>query len=382
MSLIDRQAIGDASGAGPLSGCRKKGVGLRYQSVTEDLRRQLGEGSWEAGIKLPTLRQLAEQFKVSTNTVRNAIRVLEQEGHLYHVPAVGTFVRPVFPPVRAATDQPTVALLTTDVSSPFEMDIARGVEQACQERAWRLQFYDDRSDVRLEMGNLARLRDSGARGAIVLPTAQEQTIESLFKLKLEGFPLVLVDRSIFGLKVDLVTSDHAKGAYLATEHLIQQGHRRVLMVTVRPMLSSVEARIRGYERALTDHGIGPLPQWKVWYPQGLTANGIEEDQRWAPAYKAVLPVLKTIELPVGVFALHSYSGWGVIEACRELGLHIPDQVSIVCFDTSEITRALSPPMTTIGQHTLELGRRAVELLERRLQSPRSNHSTLSWKWIC
>ena len=73
------------------------------------------------------------------------------------------------------------------------------------------------------------------------------------------------------------------------------------------------------------------------------------------------------EPPLAVFAHCDYSAWGVFEACRELGLRIPEDVSIVCFDNSAITSAMTPPMTSVAQRTVEVGPKALELLEHRLQ---------------
>ena len=71
---------------------------------------------------------------------------------------------------------------------------------------------------------------------------------------------------------------------------------------------------------------------------------------------------------MAIFALNDYVGWGVYQACRELNLRIPEDVSVIAFDDSELTRALTPPMTVVAQRPGELGLKAMELLERRLQA--------------
>lgn len=345
----------------------------RYQVVSEALRTYLKDGSWSPGAKIPTLRELAGRLCVSTSTVRNAIRVLEREGKLYHLPAVGTFVRPVHTG-QVATEQIMVALVATDLGSPFSVEVTRGVEQACQARRWRLQIYDSRLDAHLELDNLHRLRDSGCRGAILFPSCQDDTIETIFKLKLDGFPLVLVDRGLRGLKVDTVESDHENGAYLAVSHLVRAGHRRIFMhAGSSPPPSSVEARIRGYERALLENGIKPPPEWFIWSAP-VTSQDLAEGRRgrWLRAYEAACQTLKSVELPTAVFAENVYPALGTLRACQEMGLRIPADMSIVCFDDAEISEAMLPPMTYVAQRSLELGCKAIELLEQRLQTPEGN----------
>ena len=342
----------------------------RYQAVTEALRRRMTEGSLAAGVKLPTLRELAEQFSVSTNTIRQAIRVLEREGCLYHVPDVGAFVHPSYP--SKAGTRVTIALATINIGGAFEMGIARGIEQACQERGWELLVYDARLSAELEASNLTRLGESGTRGAIIAPLSDHANSEALFKLKLSGYAIVLVDRGVPGLKVDLVESDHEKAAYLATEHLLRHGHRQVLMITWPPLATSIAARIRGFEQALITYGQEPSRNRLVWIDPQASTRGVQQGKNWLEGYEAAMPVLRVTQPPIAFFALNDYVGWGVFEACRELGLRVPEDVSIVCVDDSDITRAMSPPMTVVAQRPAEIGRKAVELLERRLQAPNAS----------
>ncbi len=342
----------------------------RYHAVTDALRRRMTEGSLAAGVKLPTLRELAEQFNVSTNTIRHAIRVLEREGCLYHVPDVGAFVHPAYPGKTGT--RVAIALATINIGGAFEMGIARGIEQACQDRGWDLSIYDARLSAELEASNLSRLGDSGTRGAIIAPLSDHANLEALFKLKLAGYPMVLVDRGVPGLNVDLVESDHEKAAYLATEHLLSRGHGQVFMVTWPPLSTAIVARMRGYEQALIAHGQEPSRSQLTWIDPEVSTRGVREGKTWLEGYEAAMPVLQTTRPPMAFFALNDYVGWGIFEACRELGLRVPEDVSIVCVDDSDITRAMSPPMTVVAQRPAEIGRRAIELLERRLQAPNAD----------
>jgi GntR family transcriptional regulator of arabinose operon len=343
----------------------RKGKPPRYRDVMKALQQQLSDGTLSAGVKLPALHELARQFQVSANTVRNAIRVLEEDGCLYHVPGIGAFVHPSNGD-RSATAV-TVALATIDIGGAFEMGIAQGVEQACQERGWALQVYDARADAQLESRNLSRLTETATRGAIIVPISNTVNLEMLVRLKLAGYPMVLVDRGVPGLNVDLVESDHEKGAFVATQYLLQHGHRRVLMVTDPPSVTSVAQRINGFERALLEYGLERRRGSTILVSPEAAVRGVKERRRYLGPYEAVLPVLKSVERPVAIFAHNDYSAWGVFEACRELGLCVPQDVSIICFDDTDITRATSPRITTIAQRPWDLGRTAVELLERRLQ---------------
>ncbi len=339
----------------------------RYQAVTEGLRQRIADGRLTPGMKLPALRDLADEFKVSTNTIRQAIRVLEREGRVYQVRDVGAFVTPAV--ASAGAGRVRVALATIDIGGRFELGIARGVEQACQERGWELMLFDARADARIEFSNLARLGDSGTRGAIIMPISDHANLEALVKLKLSGYQMVLVDRAVPGLKVDVVESDHEKAAYQATEYLLKRGHRRVFMVTWQPIATSIAARIRGFEQALMSAGIEPLRSHMLYIDPQMSVRGVEEGKRWLEGYEAVMPMLRNASFPLALFALNDYVAWGIYQACRELGLRIPEDVSVICIDDTEIARAVSPSLTVIAQRPVEIGAKAVELLERRLANP-------------
>jgi len=336
-----------------------------YRAITDTLRQQLADGNLAAGTRMPTLRELAKQFSVSTITVRQALRALEQEGRLHCIPGVGTFVRPNLPQM-AATQQITVAFVTIEIEGSLPSEIAHSIEQECQQRGWGMQFFNAQGNPHLEARNLSRITKSGANTAIILPVCDSENLEEMVKLKLADFPLVILDRAIPGLKVDVVASDHEKGGYLATEYLIKRGHKQIILVSEPAMSTSIAARIQGYERALVDNGLEPRREQKIWIDTNVHHRGCCEKKKWLGGYEAALNALKNFKPPMAIFAHNSYSGWGAFKACNELGSKVPQDVSIICFDDDEFIKALTPPMTAIAQRTYDIGRLAVEALEHRI----------------
>lgn len=338
--------------------------GFLHRSVAAHLRERILSGVLAAGAKLPTLREIAEEFDVSTMAVRQAIRLLDREGLIRHIAGVGAFVRSH--PPAGKPEHRMLAFVAMDLSAAFDMAVARGVERACQKRGWSVQILDAHLDVELETRNMLRLPESGAQGAVVLPPWHPANVDALFRIHQAGFPLVLVDRTLAGLTADLVESDHEKGGHAAAGHLIARGHRRILMVSHEPNVSSIVGRIHGYERALREAGIRPDPGWMVWIDAATHHRGFAENRRWLGACTAIEPVLAALEPPVGVVAIDAYAAWGVYEACRRLELRVPEDVSVIGFDDSELAHAIRPPMTIVAQRTDDIGRAAVDLLERRV----------------
>ena len=338
-----------------------------HQRVTEALRSRLLSGLFSRGAKLPSLSAIASEFDVSAMTVRRAIATLEEEGHIHRLPNVGVFVRP--DPPRRSTDSATLAFVATGLGSPFQMAIASSTQRACQRHGGAVQILDGHLDAELEMHHINRLPTSGVAGAIILPPFRDpKAIQSLQGLHSQGFPMVVVDMTLPGVHADLVTSDHEAGAYQATTYFLERGHSSVLFLTLPPYASSVLSRIQGYERGLRRLGREPLEEWRVWINLAEHIAGFEQGRKWWGAYRAVLPVLQRRQGPLAVLAIDAYAGWGVYEACRELGLSIPDDVSVIAFDETEIAHAMRPPMTVVGQRCDEIGCSAVELLRQRLET--------------
>lgn len=144
--------------------------------------------------------------------------------------------------------------------------------------------------------------------------------------------------------------------------------------------------MRGYERALIEHGIGPQLEWRI------TCDCDGQDGKrdaaacpaWIGWYEESLSFLRKLELPVALCVMSSYAGRGLLTACRELGLDIPRDVSIICFDDAEFIQALVPPITAVRQRASEIASTAVELLERRLSNetiPEPRHILLDMELV-
>lgn len=341
-----------------------------HQSIADKLAERMVDARLPAGAKLPPLIALAREFGVSTMTVRRALRTLHREGYVDQIAGVGSFVRP-----KAQAGLRCVAFIGCDLLSPFQLAIAGGAQLAGRQMGWALRLLDGHFDAAVEAAEIHRLPELGVRGALLLPPfIDRRTSTALLGLERQHLPMVMLDAADPVLKLDLVCSDHETGAYLGTRYLLERGHRGVLYLTHPPHTTSVAARIAGYERALTTMGIEPPPDWKAWVDTETHLLGYRTGRKWWGGCQAILPLLQRMEKPLAVLAVDSYVGWGVYEACHELGLRIPEDVSVISFDDVEITHALSPPMTIVSQRTAEIGRIALELLVSRIEGKQAGEA--------
>ncbi len=172
-------------------------------------------------------------------------------------------------------------------------------------------------------------------------------------------PLVLLDRRVLDLPVDSVTVDNAAAAAEMVRHLVGLGHRRIAFISasdpeVTP-ISSVADRIAGFVGALTDAGVAD-PGRDV----RLGARGPEATAR------IVRELLTRPDRPTALIASDSLVALSVLRTVREVGLAVPDEVSLVTFDDSDWTSVTTPPITVISQPIYDLGAEAARILVRRI----------------
>jgi LacI family transcriptional regulator len=166
-----------------------------------------------------------------------------------------------------------------------------------------------------------------------------------------GAPLLLVDNESFLQEIDSVMVDNPRGAYLATQHLIGLGHRQIAIICGPPKYKTLQQRLHGYIAALNDAQITLNPQWiQESVSQGQSRKGYLEMQR----------LLALENRPTAVFAVSDRSAFGALDAVREAGLAVPDDISVVGFDNVNSAAHTYPPLTTVGADRQAMGITALQ----------------------
>lgn len=312
-----------------------------------------------------TMRDIAKKLNISHTTVSRALRgdrriseatrarvqaVAEEMGYRVNVAA------------RALSSKRmcSIALVVPDVLDPFYAGIIAGVDEVTRRNGYSLLLYISHSDPQREASALAEATEGRYDGTIffrrMLPAGDLQAaIDS-------GVPMVLLTRHEPALVVDCVRVDDVDGGYRATTFLIGLGHRRIGFIGGPSDQQETQDRFAGYKKALRAHGLYPHPDW-IW-PGGFS----ESDGRQAAEAMVQLP---EDDRPTAVFAANDRMAIGLIYRLSELGLSVPQHVSVIGYDDIEPCDYVVPKLTTVRQPTHEMGARAAELLIRRLRGERS-----------
>jgi LacI family transcriptional regulator len=309
----------------------------------------------------PTVKEVAKYAGVSAASVSRALsgsagvrdavrsRILEAAQNLSYRPN------------RAARDlrvrsSRAVGVLIPDIENPFFTSLVCGIEEVLGKTDFSLLLASYNESPEKEARRLEVFRADGVGGLIFAASRAPSGLYA--ELAGAGIPLVAVSRDIARLPVDHVTVANQDGAYAATSHLVQLGHKRIALINGPLVFTTARDRQAGYKNALREAG--------MTVDERLIVHGAFKQ---SAGYASMRQLLDLPDPPSAVFAASNLLTLGALQAIHELNLSIPDEIAIVGFDEMPWAMSLRPPLTTVAQPAFEVGRTAAELLLARLRDP-------------
>ena len=299
-----------------------------------------------AGISYTTVSHVLNKTRPVSEPVR--LKVEEAIARLDYVPsAVARSLK--------AKSTATIGLLVANSLNPYFAELARGIEDYCERNNYCVILCNCDDDPDKQRSYLRVLLEKRVDGLVVASAGGDAGLAS----GLAGVrtPMVIVDRSLEGIDADLVRIDHEQGAYLATRHLLDLGHRAIACIGGPAITSVAHMRKAGYLRALSEAGVTPNDDWMI-----------ESDFSCTGGYEAAGRLLSG-DRPSAIFACNDMMGIGVLRAAAERHIRVPEQLSVIGFDDVQMSRYVYPALTTVGQSILQLGETAAQVLLRRIATP-------------
>jgi len=323
------------------------------------LRRRLISPS-----KAPTIHDVAAAAGVSKSTVSNVVRGAEEVSDATRARVQLAIARLNYKPnaiARQFVQQRTTMLgvLVGDLSNPYYAQMAQVVERAAFRRGYTTMFCNIEGATELAMTGVDALLEHRVAGIVFLAfiARNDELDESLQRA---GIPIVFLGLSErWG---DSVGPRDRQGGKLATEHLLELGHRRIRYVRT-PLVEALGDRARhdGYRAAMRRAGVAPLPAYS-WTPGSATISAGRETAELAT-------VLGGRDAPTALFVSNDFGAIALIEACESLGLEVPADVSVVGFDDIALAGLRRISLTTVAQSLDAQAQRAVGLLLERIENP-------------
>ncbi len=310
-----------------------------------------------------TIRQIAKKANVSIGTVSHVINETANVREKLRIRVLDAIRSLGYQPSQLArglrrNQTSMLVMMIPDVTNPFFPAVIRGVEDVAFQYKYRLVLCNSDNDHRKESLYLNEMQSYRPAGWLVIPSV-DSDMATHFSAKTSGPPVVCLDRQAQGWNGDVVLVANEAGAYSATRHLLRMGHRQLAVITGPLHLENAVERLNGFKRALSEANVP------------IDANYIQEGRfERSSGHVAAKRLLCMLPRPTAIFACNDLMALGALLAAREVGLHCPDEISIVGFDNLDFAEFTAPPLTTVHQPGYQLGATAARLLADRIVGSR------------
>jgi len=245
----------------------------------------------------------------------------------------------------------TIGLVLADIENPFYSRVAKGVIDAAEAKNYNVILCNSNNDIKSEERDIRTLIDRGVDGLLL--TTVELKMKTIENLRDKGIPFLLIDCKLDTPSVNYVVNDDYYGAELATEYLIELGHKKIFFLGNRKLLSLRE-RFRGFKDTLKSHEIEGGNNF-------LPKKFINMDGTYDIA-SIIKYLLNGQENITAIFGGNDYLAIKSIEAITDNGFKVPDDISVIGYDNITISSMIKVPLTTIRQPKYLLGKLATEQL--------------------
>lgn len=333
-----------------------------YRQVEAYLRERITSGEIGAGEMLPSVKELCKQFGgINHLTVRQAIKNLTDENLVRSVQGRGSFVTG-----QAARDR-RVAIVLPHLEDTLFIRIAKGAQEAFEEAGVRSLILDSRGSGNVEADHIHSLEDLPLDGALIFPIARSDIAEQIFRLKMDGFCFVLVDRYFEDITTPCVVVDNYQGGYDAARYLVEQGRKRVAWIG-ETYSTAARLRFKGFQDALNDGGIAcpsTLIKNVQLAPDAPVPYHVAQDES---VRTAVEDLLAQTPVPDALMCCDDAEALSTLKVLHDKQVRVPEEIAVVGFDDLPGAALSTPPLTTVRQPMDELGREAAKMLLQRMQN--------------
>ncbi|MGM0855208.1 MAG: GntR family transcriptional regulator [Bacillota bacterium] len=329
----------------------------KYSIVKKSIKSKILDGTYEPHQKIPSESEMMQQFNVSRHTVRLAVGELVSEGWLYREQGAGTFCADRTEKQRKESgSRKNIAIVTTYISDYIFPSIIRGAEAYLSEQGYHVTLFNTNNDHEKERIYLEKIITQGFDGAIIEPTQSAFTNPNInYYLNLErlDIPYIMINAYYDALEPVRVVVDDERGAFLQTEHLIENGHKEILGFFKTDDMQGT-LRMKGYLKAHREYGVPINPKHIVSY------NTTEKHTKPIEEFRGFLSHQRSY--PTAVVCYNDELAMKLLHVIREHQLRVPDDISIIGYDNSFLAEMSEVKLTSIEHPKSDLGKTAGKLI--------------------
>ena len=305
--------------------------------------------------KAITIHDLAKELKVSASTVSRALKGHSSIGKKTIKAVKQLAEKRGYRPNRLAANlrtqnTQTIGVLVSWINRPFISSLIHGVEEAAREAGYQVIITQSHDSLENEKNNVKAMFDSRTSGLIVSLAMETKNYDHFNAFFDNNIPVVFVDRVPENLKCHKVVIDNYNAGFKATEHLIEQGCKRIAHFSGASYQNIYSERLRGYLDALKHHGI------KV--DDSIIMKG-----KILSAEEAINLTKYLLELPTppdGIFSANDTAAISAIQYAKSVGVKVPKDLAIIGFNNDPVSLIIDPQLSTVSHPAVDMGRIAVQ----------------------
>lgn len=330
----------------------------KYMELVYWVKEKLRQNELKAGDKLYSEHELSRRFQMSRQTVRHGISVLERENIVERRQGSGTFIRNGTETKRER--HRNVAVVTTYVDSYIFPNIIQGIENVTSKEGYNAQISFTKNSHQKEAEVLKNILDKDNIDGIIiettksaLPNPNRKLYDEIIRRKL---PILFLNCYYPRLHIPHVSMNDTEVGRMAVNYLIESGHRQIAGIFKSDDYQGY-LRYTGYMMGFAEHGIKVADEHILWLDT--------EDQRHMEDNTS--RILRRLQNCTGCVCYNDELAFAIVDICIKNGIQIPEQLSIVSIDDSNLAGLCEVPLTSVGYSFMEIGRTIAENLLRMIE---------------
>ncbi|WP_419180996.1 LacI family DNA-binding transcriptional regulator [Gilvibacter sediminis] len=318
-----------------------------------------------------TLKKIASELEVSISTVSKALKDSHEIGEETRKKIQAFAALYNYKPNNIALSLKnqrahTIGIIIPEIVHHFFTTVIQGVEQEANARGYNVVIGLSDESFAKEVHNMDTLANGSIDGFIISvakETLLKKDYHHLRETMNQGMPIVIFDRDLPDIDTDKVVVDDVRGARTAVSYLVDQGCKRIGIITTNDHVNVGKLRYMGYQKALNDAQFTEDPKLILKLDDDMDSVSRSEDLG-----AAISNYLEDNSDLDAIFAVNEIFAIAAMNAVKQSGKQVPEDVKVVGFTDGLLSKYAQPPLATVSQHGHEMGKRAAQLLINRIEN--------------
>lgn len=310
--------------------------------------------------KKTTIYDIAAALNITVSTVSRALSGFPAISDATKKAVIETAKKLNYSPNRLASALKSgkthiVGVIVPSVQAHFFASIIHRIEDGLKDSGYRIIIYQSNESVENEINGVRTLLEAQVDGIMASMSLETQDVSHFSEIIKQNKPLILFDRVHEDLKVPTITLDDFKAGYLATQHLIDQGYKKIAFITTIHQIKIFNDRLKGYKAALEDNGLPIIEEHIIF--GGLSIK----DGRFGAG-----KLMRSRNKPDAIIAGDDFTALGVIKKLKEID-ETPPEVGVIGFANEAFSAYITPNLSTIEQHASQMGKECAKMFLRMIE---------------